>query len=89
MLLSAPCAYTVSARLLSGPDGTRLELRARREEDGELQEYVRHVNLRTLDRQATAALARDFTREARAALLQENSAFKRTLARTRVRGVGS
>jgi hypothetical protein len=57
----------MTARLL-GKDGSRIELKATYSAAGEIQEYTHHVTFSALEREGSAALAKEFAREARAAL---------------------
>ena len=66
-LLAAPYGYTITVRLLGGPRGAAIELRATRSHDGESKEYTRQLSLRTLANRGKAVAA-DFIREARVAL---------------------
>ena len=66
--LAATCSYSITARLMGGKDGDRIELKATRESDGELEEYVRHVSLSLLEREGAPAVAKRFVRDARSAL---------------------
>jgi hypothetical protein len=72
-LLAAPRTYTLTARLLDGRDGNRIEMRAEKGSGAELREYTRHVNLMTLERHGAPAVAKAFAREA-AEALAENAA---------------
>jgi len=67
--LAATCSYSITARLMGGKDGVRIELKASRESDGELVEYVRHVTLSVLERDGAPIVAKRFARDARSALL--------------------
>jgi hypothetical protein len=80
-LLAAPRAYSLTARLLGGGDGSRVELRAARGSGAEVREYTRHVTLTLLERQGAAAVARDFARQAAEALAEETGIAR--LPRTR------
>ncbi len=65
-LLAAPYAYLMTARLLKG--APVIELRATRGGASVGQEYVRQVSFSALEQRGPAAIAREFAREARAAL---------------------
>jgi len=81
-MLAAPYGYTITVRLLGGPRGGALELRAARSHDGESKEYTRQLSLRTLANRGQAVAA-DFIREARVALAAAPVAETVTRARLR------
>ena len=72
-LLAAPRTYSMTARLLDGKHGTRIELKATHNGPRGVEEYVRHVTLAVLERDGAAAVAQEFARDARAALAGEAS----------------
>ena len=67
-LLAAPRNYSLTARLLDGKDGNRIELKATRNGAGDVEEYVRHITLAALERDGAATVAKEFARNARTAL---------------------
>jgi hypothetical protein len=69
-LLAASGGYTLSARLLEGPGGASLELRASRSDAGRTQEYSRLLRLSDLDSIGPEAIAKEFAREARGVLMK-------------------
>jgi hypothetical protein len=73
-LLAAPRDYSLTARLLGGGDGSRVELRAARNAGAEIREYIRHVTLTLLERHGATAIAKDFAREAAEALADSDVA---------------
>lgn len=81
-LLAAPYGYQVTVRLLGGPRGAAIELRAAGTRGVETQEYTRQLTLRTLEKRG-AAVAADFIREARVAL--SAAPAEETVTRARLR----
>ena len=85
-MLAAPCGCTVTVRLMGGPRGGAVELRATRLCDGEAKEYTRQLSLRTIARHS-AAVTEGFMREARLALaaasVDEQSVTRARLRRAR------
>jgi hypothetical protein len=70
-LLAAPRTYSLTARLLGGKDGNRIELRAAGTGSGiEAREYARHVTLTTLESRGAAVIAKEFAQEAAEALAE-------------------
>jgi len=70
-LMAAPRTYSMTARLLDGKHGTRIELKATHNGPRGIEEYVRHVTLSVLERDGAAAVAQEVARDARAALAGE------------------
>ena len=76
-LLAGPHAHLLTARLVEDVEG--IELRATRNDRGTSHEFVRHLTFSALDALGAAAVARQFAREARAALAKpEGPALRRT-----------
>jgi len=71
--LAAPRTYSMTARLLDGKHGTRIELKATHNGPRGVEEYVRHVTLAVLEQDGAAAVAQGFARDARAALAGETA----------------
>jgi hypothetical protein len=68
-LLAAPRTYSLTARLLGGKDGSRIELHAAVTGSGvEAREYSRHITLSALETRGAAAIAKEFAHEAAEAL---------------------
>ena len=65
-LLAAPYTYLMTARLIKG--APVIELKATYTSAGPGQEFVREVSFSTLEQRGPAAIAREFARDARAAL---------------------
>jgi hypothetical protein len=66
-LLAGPCGCTITVRLLGGPQGKVVELKAARSSAAEAREYTRQLTLHALASQDAAELAAEFVREARLA----------------------
>jgi hypothetical protein len=81
-MLAAPYGYAITVRLLGGPRGAAIELRATRSHGGESKEYTRQLTLRTLANRGKTVAA-DFIREARVALAAAPA--DETVTRARVR----
>ena len=68
-ILAAPFGYSVKTKLLGGPHGSCLELKASRPAPGGgALEYARLVSLTDLEARGAAVVADDFSRDARRAL---------------------
>ncbi|HVN46028.1 MAG TPA: hypothetical protein VMT66_12435 [Steroidobacteraceae bacterium] len=69
-LLAAGGGYSLTTRLLEGPGGATLELRASRGGADRTQEYSRLVPLGELAAVGAEVIAREFGREARGMLMR-------------------
>jgi surface antigen len=70
-LLAGPCGCTITVRLLGGPHGNVVELKASRVSAAEAREYTRQLTLRALASRGAAELAAEFMREARLAFASD------------------
>jgi hypothetical protein len=70
-LLAAPRTYSLTARLLGGKDGSRVELRAAVAGSGvDAREYSRHITLQALETRGASVIAKEFAQEAAEALAE-------------------
>ncbi len=68
-ILAAPFGYTVKTKLLGGTHGSSLELKASRPaHGGAALEFARLISLADLETRGAAAIADEFSRDARLAL---------------------
>jgi hypothetical protein len=67
----------MTARLVGERDATRIELKATRSTHGEFQEYAYQVSMNALEQDGPAAVAREFARNARRALVNAPLAFRK------------
>ena len=75
--LAGPQAYSMTARLVGERDATRIELKATRSGHGEFQEYAYQVSMYTLEYDGPSAVAKEFARNARRALANAPTSFRK------------
>jgi len=82
-ILAAARGFTVAVRLCRGNDGGSVELKACKESEGGLCEYLRNLSVHELELRGAEEVANEFVREARLAFSgQANLTIQRSPLRS-------